>query len=101
MGICVGLALQAIEFARQISGLGVGQIIFTDIATDGTLTGPNFAAVEKVCAAVNCNVIASGGVSQAEDIRQLRALAGRRPNLLGVIVGKALYDGRIKLVDVL
>jgi len=94
-------ALPAIEFARQISGLGAGQIIFTDIATDGTLTGPNFAAVEKVCAAVNCNVIASGGVSQAEDIRQLRALAGRQPNLLGVIVGKALYDGRIKLADVL
>lgn len=90
-------ALAAVAFATQISQLGVRTIIFTDIATDGTLTGPNFKAVAAVCAAVNCNVIASGGVAVAADVKQLRDLAHAHPNLAGVIIGKALYDGRIDL----
>ena len=90
-------ALAAVEFATQISRLGVGTIIFTDIATDGTLTGPNFKAVAAVCTAVDCNVIASGGVAVAADVKQLRDLANAHPNLAGVIIGKALYDGRIDL----
>ena len=91
--------LAAVEFAGQINRLGVGTIIFTDIATDGTLTGPNFKAVSTVCAAVNCNVIASGGVAVAADVQQLRTLASQQANLAGVIIGKALYDGRIDLRD--
>jgi len=87
--------LPAVEFAQQVDRLGVQTIIFTDVSTDGMLTGPNFAAIEKVCGAVKCNVIASGGVSHAGDVRRLREL--ERPNLAGVIIGKALYDGRVDL----
>lgn len=90
-------ALPAVEFARQINRLGVQTIIFTDIATDGTLTGPNLPAVAGVCDAVTCHIIASGGVSTADDVRRLREL--KRANLAGVIVGKALYDGRVQLAD--
>lgn len=92
-------SLAAVEFAQQISELGVRTIIFTDIATDGTLTGPNYKAVSAVCGAVKCNIIASGGVSTSDDVRCLREL--KRPNLAGVIIGKALYDGRVQLKDVL
>jgi phosphoribosylformimino-5-aminoimidazole carboxamide ribotide isomerase len=89
----------AVEFARQINDLGVQNIIFTDVSTDGMLAGPNYAAISTVCAAVTCNVIASGGVSRPEDVLQLQGLAEKqlRSNLVGVIIGKALYDGRIDL----
>jgi len=89
--------LSAVDFARQIDQLGVKHIIFTDIATDGTLTGPNYAAIRGVCAAVKCFVIASGGVSELDDVRQLESMTQESPNLTGVIIGKALYDGRIDL----
>jgi phosphoribosylformimino-5-aminoimidazole carboxamide ribotide isomerase len=69
------------------------------VATDGMLTGPNMAAIEKVCAAVKCHVIASGGVGNAGDVRRLREL--ELPNLAGVIIGKALYDGRVDLRQLL
>lgn len=94
-------SLAAVDFARQISGLGVCTIIFTDIATDGALNGPNYAAVAGVCDAVSCNIIASGGVSMAEDVRKLRELSVKHVNLAGVIIGKALYDGRVSLAEVL
>lgn len=90
-------ALSAVDFARQIDQLGVKHIIFTDIATDGTLTGPNYAAIQSICAAVKCFVIASGGVSDLKDVRQLESMTKESPNLTGVIIGKALYDGRIDL----
>lgn len=92
-------SLAAVEFAQQISGLGVRAIIFTDIATDGTLTGPNYKAVLAVCNAVKCDIIASGGVSTADDVRRLREL--KHPNLSGVIIGKGLYDGWLTLKEVL
>jgi len=87
----------SIEFAQQIDQLGVGTIVFTDVSTDGMLSGPNIAAVSAVCAAVRNDVIASGGVSQEEDVRRLQAISTEHPNLIGVIVGKALYDGRVAL----
>jgi phosphoribosylformimino-5-aminoimidazole carboxamide ribotide isomerase len=89
--------LSAIEFAGQINQLGVANIIFTDVSTDGMLTGPNYPAISSVCAAVKCNVIASGGVASLEDVRRLQHLTEERPNLVGVIIGKALYDGRVDL----
>jgi phosphoribosylformimino-5-aminoimidazole carboxamide ribotide isomerase len=87
----------AIDFAQQISRLGISNVIFTDIATDGTLTGPNYQAIEAVCAAVRCFVIASGGISSIDDFRRLQHIAEQHSNLVGVIIGKALYDGRIDL----
>jgi phosphoribosylformimino-5-aminoimidazole carboxamide ribotide isomerase len=89
--------LSAIEFAKQISKLDVATIVFTDVSTDGMLAGPNYAAISSVCAAVTCNVIASGGVSSLDDVHRLQSLTEQCPNLVGVIVGKALYDGRIDL----
>jgi phosphoribosylformimino-5-aminoimidazole carboxamide ribotide isomerase len=85
------------DFAQQIDGLGVGTLIFTDIATDGMLAGPNYFAVSGLCAAVRCSVIASGGISNLNDVRRLQRVAADRPNLVGAIVGKALYDGKIDL----
>jgi phosphoribosylformimino-5-aminoimidazole carboxamide ribotide isomerase len=85
------------RFAARIDRLGVRTIIFTDVATDGMLSGPNYTAIAGVCAAVDCDVIASGGVSGPGDVAQLRELAKRCPNLTGVIIGRALYAGRIDL----
>lgn len=91
--------LSAVEFGGEISGLGVVNIIFTDVSTDGMLAGPNYEAIAAMCGAVTCNVIASGGVSGIEDVQRLQRLAEgqARTNLVGVIIGKALYDGRIDL----
>ena len=85
----------------RMDALGVRTLIHTDISTDGMLTGPNFAAQEAMLAAVNCRVIASGGVSRREDVVQLVEMQKRRPNLDGVIIGKALYEGRVELGDLL
>jgi phosphoribosylformimino-5-aminoimidazole carboxamide ribotide isomerase len=92
---------RAEDLARRVESLGVVTVIYTDIATDGMLTGPNFAALEELLGAVRCRVIASGGVSRREDIEHLAALARRRPHLDGVIVGKALYERRLELSDAL
>jgi phosphoribosylformimino-5-aminoimidazole carboxamide ribotide isomerase len=70
---------------------GAGTIIYTDIATDGMLTGPNFAELEKLLGILDCHLIASGGVSSAEDLIKL----SKMPGLHGAIIGKSLYDGRI------
>lgn len=91
----------AVELARRAAAAGVRTIIYTDTATDGMLRGPNFAGNAELCAAVGpaCRVIASGGITTANDIRRLRALG--KANLAGAIVGKALYEGRTTLPDLL
>ena len=91
----------ALEMAKRMDGLGVRTIIYTDIGTDGMLTGPNFAAQEAMLNAGNFNVIASGGVSRREDVVKLAELSRRYGNLDGVIVGKALYEKRVELPDLL
>ena len=88
---------RAVELAKQIAGAGVETLIYTDTATDGMLGGPNLESIRAVCEAVSCRVIASGGVSSAEDVRRICAL--RAPNLAGIIVGKALYEGRMTITD--
>ncbi len=93
--------MDAVGLARRMAALGVKTIIHTDISTDGMLTGPNFEAQESLLAAVSCHVIASGGVSSPADVAQLREMKKRRPNLDGVIVGKALYEGRVSLAELL
>jgi phosphoribosylformimino-5-aminoimidazole carboxamide ribotide isomerase len=91
--------LSVVDFVQKIDRLGVANIIFTDVATDGMLAGPNYLAISSVCAAVTCDVIASGGVAKLDDVRRLQRIAEKQPgkNLIGVIIGKALYDGRIDL----
>ncbi|MGA2445908.1 MAG: 1-(5-phosphoribosyl)-5-[(5-phosphoribosylamino)methylideneamino]imidazole-4-carboxamide isomerase [Opitutaceae bacterium] len=91
----------ATVLARRMDALGVRTLIHTDISTDGMLTGPNFAAQEALLAAVSCRVIASGGVSRREDMMKLVEMQKRRPNLDGVIIGKALYENRVELGDLL
>lgn len=86
-------AVDALDFIKSIEKLGVRTIIFTDIATDGTLQGPNIGALEKILASTLCHLISSGGVADIEDIKELASL----PNLYGTIIGKALYDGTVDL----
>jgi phosphoribosylformimino-5-aminoimidazole carboxamide ribotide isomerase len=87
----------ALDLARAVADLGVQTIIYTDIATDGMLQGPNLPAMREMRAAIGCGLIASGGVSVLSDITALAAI----PGLTGVIVGKALYDKRFTLPDAL
>lgn len=93
--------LSALALAKRMDALGVRTLIHTDITTDGMLTGPNFPAQEAMLAAGKFRVIASGGVSRREDVVQLAQLARRYANLDGVIVGKALYEKRVDLPDLL
>ncbi len=90
-----GSGMKATELAKRMVDLGVQTIIYTDIATDGMLTGPNFPALGEMLAAAPCDLIASGGVGTAEDVRKLRTIDG----IHGVIIGKALYDGAFTLRD--
>ncbi len=93
--------LTATALARRMDALGIATLIHTDIGTDGMLTGPNFAAQSAMLAVGKFRVIASGGVSTREDVEKLAALAAREPRLDGVIVGKALYEKRVELGDLL
>lgn len=87
--------VMAVDLAWKVSQAGVRTLIYTDTATDGMLTGPNLEGVRSVCQAVSCDVISSGGISCARDVAHLRALG--LPNLKGVIIGKALYEGTVHL----
>ncbi len=92
--------LDAFSLAKTLYLMGVNRIIYTDIATDGVMTGPNYEAVRMLCNLLpDCKVIASGGVAKADDVRQLSLL--NRDNLEGVIVGKALYDGCVEYRDLI
>lgn len=84
---------KAADVIKEAEKAGAGAVIYTDIATDGMLQGPNFAELDTVLSITRLRVIASGGVSSQEDVFAL----ARRPFLHGVIIGKALYDGRISL----
>ncbi len=89
--------IRAVDLARQVDAIGVSTLVVTDTATDGMLGGTNAQAMEDVCVAVKAHVIASGGISSAADIKALRALGCR--NLVGAIVGKALYEGHATLAE--
>jgi phosphoribosylformimino-5-aminoimidazole carboxamide ribotide isomerase len=91
----------ALAMAKRMDELGVRTLIYTDISTDGMLTGPNLPAQEAMLSAVKCRVIASGGVSQQHDVDVLNALAKKHANLDGVIIGKAIYEKRVDLVQAL
>ncbi len=91
--------MTAVDLARRAAASGIQTIIYTDTATDGMLQGPNVHGVAEVCDVVGpgCMVIASGGITTADDIRRLREQ--NKPNLGGAIVGKALYEGRTNLAE--
>jgi phosphoribosylformimino-5-aminoimidazole carboxamide ribotide isomerase len=89
--------LEAVDLARTVASCGVERIIYTDIARDGTLVGPNVEQTLAVVRAANVRVTASGGVSSLDDIKRLRDADDSR--LDSVIVGKALYEGKFKLEE--
>jgi len=89
--------LEPIDAVKQMRTMGVKTIVVTDINVDGTLTGPNMERLKEILGTVNISVIASGGISSLEDIRKLKEINSE--NLAGVIIGKALYEGRIDLKE--
>jgi phosphoribosylformimino-5-aminoimidazole carboxamide ribotide isomerase len=86
---------KALDLAREMEGFGVEAIIYTDIARDGMMGGPNLEATRALAEAIRIPVIASGGVSCLEDIRQLLTIEAS--GVTGVITGKALYNGSLDL----
>ena len=89
------LNFKAIDFLKEINDFGVSRIIFTDINRDGMKTSPNYEATIKIAEISNCPVVISGGVSSINDIQKAKELNNKR--IEGIIVGKAIYDGDIKL----
>ena len=91
--------IRAIGLARKLQYLGARLVIYTDISRDGVLEGPNVDAVKEMLESTDLSVIASGGVSSIADVRHLAELDHWR--LDGVIIGKALYEGRIEMEEAL
>jgi phosphoribosylformimino-5-aminoimidazole carboxamide ribotide isomerase len=89
-----GTSVGVLELAKQMSAIGVRRLLHTDISRDGTLTGPNFAANAALVRETGLAVLASGGIASLEHIRRLVG-AG----VEGVIIGRALYTGDIKLAE--
>jgi phosphoribosylformimino-5-aminoimidazole carboxamide ribotide isomerase len=89
--------LNPIEVIGKMQGIGIKTLIVTDITVDGTLIGPNINRLKEILEKVNINIIASGGVSSVDDIKNLKGL--KAGNLEGVIIGKALYEGKLDLQE--
>ncbi len=89
------LNINTLDFLKEVNDFGISRIIFTDINRDGTKTSPNYEETIKIAEISNCPVIISGGVSSIQDIKKARDLSNK--NIEGIIVGKAIYDGDIKL----
>ena len=86
----------AAELARQFAGVALAAVIYTDIAADGMLAGPNLAALAEMLAAVDVPLVASGGVTTKEDVARLAATG-----VAGCIIGRALYEGTLSLPEAL
>lgn len=87
----------AVELARKFEGFGVSAIIYTDISRDGMMQGPNIEATRQLAESISIPVIASGGLSSLQDIRNLVAIESS--GVTGVITGKAIYTGAIDLAE--
>ena len=85
-----------LEYLKEVNDFGISRLIYTDINRDGMKQSPNFEETSKVADASNCPVIISGGVSSIDDIKKAKNL---NKNIEGIIVGKAIYDGDIKLEE--
>ena len=91
------LNIKTIDFLKEVNDFGVSRIIYTDINRDGMKTSPNFEETINVADISNCPVVISGGVSSISDIKKAKELNNKK--IEGIIVGKAIYDGDIKLDD--
>ncbi|MFZ0443245.1 MAG: 1-(5-phosphoribosyl)-5-[(5-phosphoribosylamino)methylideneamino]imidazole-4-carboxamide isomerase [Bacillus sp. (in: firmicutes)] len=90
---------KAVDVGKKFADAGAETFIFTDIATDGMLTGPNIEAVKQMAIETGKNVIASGGVSSLEDLSNLKEYSAQ--GVSGAIVGKAIYEGRFTVAEAL
>ena len=84
-----------LDYLKEVNGYGISRLIYTDINRDGMKQSPNFEETSKVAGKSNCPVIISGGVSSIDDVKKAKTLK----NIEGIIVGKAIYDGDIKLEE--
>jgi phosphoribosylformimino-5-aminoimidazole carboxamide ribotide isomerase len=84
-----------LDYLKEVNDYGVSRLIFTDINRDGMKQSPNFEETSKIADIANCPVIISGGVSSTDDVKKAKKLNNK--NIEGIIVGKAIYDGDIKL----
>ena len=91
------LNIKTLDFLKDVKDYGISRVIYTDIDRDGTKKSPNFEETIKVAAVSSCPVIISGGVSSINDIQKAKDLSNK--NIEGIIVGKAIYDGDIKLEE--
>jgi len=91
------LNVKTTDFLKEVNSYGVSRIIYTDINRDGMKTSPNFEETIKIAELANCPVVISGGVSSINDIKKAKELNNNK--IEGIIVGKAIYDGDIKLED--
>ena len=89
--------ISAIDFIKKIQNFGVSRIIYTDINRDGTKQGPNIKDTVELSDKAKIPLVISGGVSSLEDIKKIKSLSNS--NIEGVIVGKSIYDGDIKISD--
>lgn len=89
--------LKAVDLVGELQQLGLSTLIYTDIARDGTLSGPNFSGIEELLEKAKIPIIASGGVSSLDDLKKLLTLVPK--GLVGAITGKAIYEGRLDLKE--
>ena len=89
------LEIKTTDFLKEVNDFGLSRIIFTDINRDGMKTSPNYEETLKIAELSNCPVVISGGVSSISDIKKAKELNNKK--IEGIIVGKAIYDGDIKL----
>ena len=89
--------ISAIDYIKEIQNFGVSRIVYTDINKDGTKKGPNIKDTVELSNKVKIPLVISGGVSSVEDIKKIKLLSNS--NIEGVIVGKSIYDGDIKISD--
>ena len=87
--------LKTLDFLKDVNDYGASRLIYTDINRDGMKLSPNFDETENVANNSNCPVIISGGVSSIDDIKRAKEIGNK--NIEGIIIGKAIYDGDIKL----
>ncbi len=98
-GWTTSAGVTAVELASTLEEAGVGLIVYTDISRDGELRGINLEANREMLESTGLRIIASGGISSIEDLAGLKALD--HPRLDGVVIGKALYEGRLQLDEAL
>ena len=91
------LNIKTLDYLKEVYDFGISRIIYTDINKDGMKTSPNFGETLKIAEVAQCPVIISGGVSSINDIKKAKELS--KKNIEGIIVGKAIYDGDIKLEE--